>query len=520
MNFLKLKSDYIYILFLLSVSILFTLNTDLIDITIMEARNFITAKEIQLENNWLKPTLNGYPRYEKPPLPTWLAVVVSNLLNSKSLYTFRLPGFIFLAITAITTFYFSKKISKKRQTKYITSFVCITSFYVIGIIIEAPWDIFSHAFMLIAIYFLYDLFTNNFNYHKSILVCLFIGLSVLSKGPISIYSMLIPFIISIYLVYKNISMKRSLQILFIIIIGTFLGSSWYLYLLFEDSANLKLITSKETANWTSYNVRPFYYYWNFIIQSGIWLVFAAIGLIYPYFRKRINNVNYKLFFIWTITSVLLLSVIPEKKPRYLMPVLIPLSFIISFVIDYCFINFHKVKYKFLLKLHSFLIMIIGVSYLIIKHIIMQKDVNTIDIIIFLSIIIQLVNLFKKYENKSTILSAILLLFIITNTPTLLETSNKNYNPIKKGNNYNFKVYSDYKISPEIIWNYGEKIEEYDISKIQHNDNQFGIFSEVKQLNSLIINDKEYKIKSFERFDLNRNGSKKRLVTFLTIYKFE
>ena len=167
--------------------------------------------------------------------------------------------------------------------------------------------------MLIAIYFLYDLFTNNFNYHKSILVCLFIGLSVLSKGPISIYSMLIPFIISIYLVYKNISMKRSLQILFIIIIGTFLGSSWYLYLLFEDSANLKLITSKETANWTSYNVRPFYYYWNFIIQSGIWLVFAAIGLIYPYFRKRINNVNYKLFFIWTITSVLLLSVIPENQ---------------------------------------------------------------------------------------------------------------------------------------------------------------------------------------------------------------
>ena len=54
MNFLKLKLDYLYILFLLSVSILYTINTDLIDITIMEARNFITAKEIQLENNWLK----------------------------------------------------------------------------------------------------------------------------------------------------------------------------------------------------------------------------------------------------------------------------------------------------------------------------------------------------------------------------------------------------------------------------------------------------------------------------------
>ena len=29
-----------------------------------------------------------------------------------------------------------------------------------------------------------------------------------------------------------------------------------------------------------------------------------------------------------------------------------------------------------------------------------------------------------------------------------------------------------------------------------------------------------KIKTFERFDLNRNGNKKRLITFLTIYKFE
>ena len=521
MNFLKLKSDYIYILFLLSVSILFTLNTDLIDITIMEARNYITAKEIQLENNWLKPTLNGYPRYEKPPLPTWLSAIVSNLLDSKSLYIYRLPGFIFLAIISITTFYFSKKISNKREVKYITSFVCITSFYVIGIIIEAPWDIFSHSFMLIAIYFLYDLFTNdNYNNYKSVLVCLFISLSVLSKGPISIYTMLIPFIISIYLVYKNITSKKSLQILLLIIIGTLSGSSWYLYLLFEDSENLKLITSKETANWTSYNVRPFYYYWNFIIQSGIWLVFAGIGLIYPYFKKRINNVNYKLFFIWTISSVLLLSIVPEKKPRYLMPVLIPLSFIISFVIDYCLINYQKIKYKFLLKFHYYLIMLIGVSFLTVKHIIKDKDINIIDILIFSAIVIQLVGIFKKHQNKSIYISAILLILIITNTPTLLETKNKNYNAIKNENNYDFKVYSNYKISPEIIWNFGDKLEQFEISKIKHNDEQFGVFTEEKQLNSLIINNKEYKIKTFERFDLNRNGNKKRLITFLTIYKFE
>lgn len=41
-------------------------------VSIMEARNFITAREMITDGNWLLTTMNGLPRYEKPPLPTWL----------------------------------------------------------------------------------------------------------------------------------------------------------------------------------------------------------------------------------------------------------------------------------------------------------------------------------------------------------------------------------------------------------------------------------------------------------------
>ncbi|MEG0517131.1 MAG: hypothetical protein RR523_15940, partial [Cetobacterium sp.] len=38
---------------------------------LMESRNFITAREIVFNNEWLVTTLNGQYRFEKPPLPTW-----------------------------------------------------------------------------------------------------------------------------------------------------------------------------------------------------------------------------------------------------------------------------------------------------------------------------------------------------------------------------------------------------------------------------------------------------------------
>lgn len=82
---------------------------------------------------------------------------------------------------------------------------------------------------------------------------------------------------------------------------------------FFDYSDVTEITNREAGRWLDYNVRPFYYYWNFFIQSGLWTVLALVSLIYPYLKNRVQNTEvYRFSWLWTIVAVILLSLIPEK----------------------------------------------------------------------------------------------------------------------------------------------------------------------------------------------------------------
>src|SRR5690554_2551759 len=122
------------------------------------------------------------------------------------------------------------------------------------------------------------------------------------------------------------------------------GGWWYIYVRWQDPETFVAIAQKETSNWGSYNVRPFYYYWSFFAQSGLWAIPALVALIYPYMKKRVSNLQaYRFSLLWTLFSVLLLSLVPEKKTRYLMPVLIPLAINTGFYIEYICRRFSSMK---------------------------------------------------------------------------------------------------------------------------------------------------------------------------------
>ncbi len=67
------RVDKAHILLLVAACLgIFFVNLEAIYINIMEARNFITAREMLVDGNWIFTTINGEPRYQKPPLPTWM----------------------------------------------------------------------------------------------------------------------------------------------------------------------------------------------------------------------------------------------------------------------------------------------------------------------------------------------------------------------------------------------------------------------------------------------------------------
>ncbi len=316
-------------------ALLFFFNLGALPISIMEARNFIVAREMITDNHWFLTTMNGIPRYEKPPLPAWITAPFIQIFGLKSLWAYRLPTSLISTFGVFALYFLVKKIVNDRRVALYSALVLATSFYFLVIRFEAPSDIYTHAFMVAALYFWVGINSAKAKTGYVVLGGLCFGLSVLSKGPVSPYAVFLPFVFAFAGTYGNQLRRWWKAYVSLFLIGLAVGASWYLYVRFADPQGILEVADKESANWTSYNVRPFYYYWSFFIQSGIWTILAAVSLFFPYFHKSVTHKKlYRFSWLWTVLAVALLSVIPEKKARYLVPVLIPLAINVAQVV--CF----------------------------------------------------------------------------------------------------------------------------------------------------------------------------------------
>jgi len=457
--------------------LLLVVNLGIPEVTIMEARNFITAREMIQDNNWLLTTMNGEARYQKPPLPTWLTAISGLAFGVNSLFALRLPAAIMVLILGITSYFLSKELKISNKHSLYNGLVLITSFYVFAIMNEAPWDIFTHGFMAIGLLFLLKFFNDEkINWKNVLLVGIFIGFSIMSKGPVSLFALFLPFVIAYGVVFKFKKLKeKTVPIIAFIILFLIIGGWWFTYVRLVDPATFLAVANKETGNWSSYNVRPFYYYWSFFTQSGIWTIPAFVGLLYPYLIKRVTNKKaYRFSFLWTILAVILLSIIPEKKARYLMPVLIPLALNTSFYINYLineFTNWKSKKETFPIYFHFSLVGTLGILapfglYFLLKGSISQYLVSFILTSISLFTLGFLIwkNLSKK---KITPLFYYTVLFVVSVFLFGLPISkhfnkNETYNSIsslkKLEEQHQITTFSIDEVTPELIWEYNGKIE--------------------------------------------------------------
>lgn len=502
--------------------LMFAFNMDVLEVTIMEARNFITAREMLTDGNWLLTTMNGEPRYQKPPLPTWFAAISAFFFGIKSVYAMRLPGFLMVIVLAICSYLLSNKLLKNKQHSLINGLLTLTSFYVIGIVIEAPWDIFTHGFMLIAIYNLYQLFSKSKKLWKHTLIAgVCIGLSILCKGPVSIYALLLPFLIAYGITYKYTHFKAKwFSVFLILIIALALGGWWYLYVRFADSETFLAITKKETGNWSSYNVRPFYYYWSFFTQSGLWTIPAFVSLLYPYLKTRVSNLKaYKFTLLWTLIAVVLLSIIPEKKSRYLMPVLIPLAMNTGFYIEYLFRRFKDLKGKretIPVYFNFGLISLIGIVFPFAGYLFLKDTMTSgwiqfgiAGLVLFIIGVLLARNLLKRNIKHAFYLCIAFMvsvfLFAVPITKHLKSESYTEINSLKNELDENNKVlYSIGNPSPEIIWNYGGKIKSINSNTIHSLVNQSEIHLLIQKDNIEAIENLEtnYLLQYITTYSLN------------------
>ncbi len=492
----------------------------------MEARNFITAREMIHDGNWLLTTLNAEPRYQKPPLPTWLTAFSALLFGLKNLFALRLPAALSALLLVLVTYAFSKKLTGNKQFSLIGSLILSTSFYIVFAGRNGQWDIFTHAFMMVSIYQLFLFFTQSQKgYQHALLAGLFLGMSFMSKGPVSLYALWLPFLIAFGAVYTfNKSKNKWIPLLLFILTSIIVSGWWHAYVYIFDAQAAVEITQKEASNWSSYNVKPFYYYWSFFTQSGIWTIPAFIGLLYPYLKNRVfDKKAYTFTFIWTMSAVVLLSLIPEKKARYLLPVLIPLALNTGFYIEYLFRRFSTLsdKRETLPVYFNFgLIGLIGLVFPVGGYFFLSEKLTGYWFwFVLLSISLFVIGIFmiKNLKTKNSKgLFFLTIAFIVSVTTFGLPLSKAIvHNPEYKSTallqdwqkQTGLAVYNFSGFTPEMIWAYGKPIPS--LSKkgkfILPDEKEFGVLVSEESLQAFKKRFRAYEIKKITRYDMNPNA---------------
>ena len=345
--------------------------------------------------------------------------------------------------------------------------------------------------------------------------------------------MFLSFIISYFIIYKNNAGRKVKLLLLVLLIGLLIGFSWPLYVKYFD-VYAGTALSKQTQNWGNYEVKPFYYYWSFFTQSGLWTIPSFIGLMYFYLRKKVTDVKaYTFSFLWTIISLILLSAIPEKKARYTLPILIPLAMNTSFYIEYLIGNFKQIKNKIENGLVYFsfgLIALIGFAIPLVAFFLFKSK---LDNYIFWVVLLSLISfscaysivksLFKKQFAQTfytTIFFMCGIVFTVIPLSKMYYTNNNYYsasNLHSTEKKYHIKTYCYNGFEPEIVWDYGNVIP--DIKKdsvISLPQKNFGLMLDADDESTFINDNKNYQFTKLVTVDLNalsknEKGYNKRLV---------
>lgn len=313
---------------------------------LMEARNLVTAREVFQNNTYIIPTMNGNPRLEKPPLPTWLTTLSMTIANThKSLLFNRLPVALCASLLVFFIYGLSLTLTRSSKTAFITSLIFATFPHVIEYGRQNFWDIYVHTFMAGGLWFFLNAVKKSQDWRYFIYSGILMGLSIMSKGPVGYFSLFTPFFISWILFLNGWKVLKSCwkKVLVSHILAIAIGLIWPMLVYLDLQSTLTQVVNKEAGGWTNRHVYPWTFYLHFIVFTGIWISAGLSGFAVPYIKNRLPKLGTFLL-SWAGITVTLLTLMPHKQIRYLFPIWIPIALLIGALWDY-FLKDSRIKTK-------------------------------------------------------------------------------------------------------------------------------------------------------------------------------
>ncbi|OGX84796.1 hypothetical protein BEN47_15790 [Hymenobacter lapidarius] len=320
-----------------------------LEVGLMEARNFVAAREMAAGGSWLVPTMNGQLRLAKPPLPTWaVATVMKATGNTTDPALLRLPAAAMATLLVLFFWGLTKELTRNAEaeaqapgrTAWLAALVLGSSLLTITVGREGHWDIFSNSFAVGSLWLLVRGWNRPVGSYTSFVGAgLLLGCTMLSKGPVSLYTIVLPFV-AVFAIRWQLGGRAKLRAhwrgaVVAVVIMALIGGAWPVYIWQHVPAVAAAVARTEATSWGDRHVQPLWYYFNFAVFAGVWAVVALAALAVPYARRRAAPfIPYAFALAWLVAALVLLSVVPEKKERYMLPLLPPLALLLTGLLRY------------------------------------------------------------------------------------------------------------------------------------------------------------------------------------------
>ncbi len=294
-----------------------------------------SAREMIVTGNFIDVQINYLPFWEKPPLFIWMQVLSMKIFGINE-FAARFPNAVCGIITLLVLFHSGRKYRDEKfgwiwvmaYTGSILPFLYFKS----GII--DPW---FNLFIFLGITnFVFYLTIPEFRTRKLILSALFLGLAVLTKGPVAILIFTLTFMV--YLLIVRFRVKTSFRdvVIFIAVLA-FSGGFWFI---------LQILSGNYGIIWDFiiYQVRLFktedaghggFLLYHFVVLFlGVFP--ASVFALYSFFKKENDREGNHEFALWMqilfFVVLILFTIVNTKIVHYSSMCYFPLTFMASLTI--------------------------------------------------------------------------------------------------------------------------------------------------------------------------------------------
>ncbi|MBS1781550.1 MAG: glycosyltransferase family 39 protein [Bacteroidetes bacterium] len=321
------------------------------------------AREMISTGDYLRPQIDFQPFWEKPPLFIWMQVLSMQAFGVSE-FAARFPNAIAGVLTLLSIYYVGRRVMQERMAMWWTVLYAaswLPHFYFKSGIID-PW---FNYFIFLAFFQIHLLRFGNDKIQHAVLSGLFLGLSVLTKGPVAALIAILALLV--YLVLNRGLWGYKLWHFVLIAFMAFLPfAAWF--------AATILVHGWQYGSWfiqefVVYQIRlfqtqdadhggPFFYHF-IVLLIGC---FPASVFLFQFRKKRVaEQENQRDFtrWMWILfwVTLLLFSIVQTKIVHYSSLCYFPLSFLAALKVDQLASGSDRIK-----KGVKFLFVFIGVLW--------------------------------------------------------------------------------------------------------------------------------------------------------------